>query len=125
MSVSYTFTRAVNDGVAPISKADVVTSGANQDVDEAIPANQTSLPLAFAFTKTKLQGIYMVSDQACTVKTNTTTGTDTISLLANMPYMWTISDSYFANPFAGNVTGLYITNVTACTLRIRSIVDPT
>jgi hypothetical protein len=123
MSISYTFSKSVNDGVAPISKAIVVTADLAESISTKVVAG-TNTQIGFALTTAKLEGIFINADQACTMKTNSTTGVDVFSLKANDPLSWMKVSGYFANPFTQNVTnGLYITNTTDVNITIRSISD--
>ncbi len=126
MSVTHTITQNYNDGTTNLSNAVAVTSGAAGSISEAIPSNQTDLATAWAFTKTKLKAIYIVSDVAMTLETNSGSApADTITLTANVPVVWDSTQTFIANPFAGNVTSLFVTNTTAGTLTIRWVYDPT
>ncbi len=123
MSINYTFTQSVNDGVAPISKAIVVTDDEAHDISTAVAAG-TNTQIGFAMTQTKLSGIFINADKACTMKTNSTTGVDVFSLKANDPLVWRRASGYFSCPFTQNVTnGLYITNTTDVNIEIRSLSD--
>ncbi len=130
MSFTHLITRTVFDGAISLSKTESVVAGASANIDEAVPTASTDLLVAFAFTKAKLKSIYMLSDQAmrvCTNDTHSGSPGETINLVAGSPYMWSVADGYFANPFAGNVTALYVTNTSGATaqFQVRTIVDPT
>jgi hypothetical protein len=128
MSVTLSLTRACNDGVALISKTEVVSAGAGPPLDESIPAASTDLAVAFAFAVAKLKAIFIQADRDMTIKTNSSgSPQETIALKAGQPFMWSLSDGYFAVPFAGNVTSLFVTLAagTASVLQIRTVVDPT
>jgi len=111
------------------------TFGSGPRIDEAIPANQTNLAVAFAFANAKLKRFTAWSDVNMTVYTNeASSGTpqEKIVLIANKRYHWSLTESFLgeagdsaASPFDGDVTGLFVTNTTAGTLRIRALVDPT
>lgn len=127
MALTHLITRAINDGTAILTKTETVTAGSEIRIEEDVPNPSTNLAFAFAFVKTKLKSIYILSDQNLTLKTNSSgSPQETIALLADKPWVWSAGDSYFANPFAGDVTALYVTNAAAAAvLKIRAIVDPT
>lgn len=122
-------TRTYNDGATTLTKSETVTSGGNLLVDESIPDGSTNLQIAFAFTKAKLQSIYILASGVLTLKTNSTSSPgETIVLAANQPVQWSALDAVFIpNPFSTNVTTLYATNSSgaAVTLQIRGVVDLT
>lgn len=126
MALTHTYTVAAYNGANTISKSNTVSQGGELEINEAIPANQTNLSVAFAFVKAKLQYIMLVADVNMTLKTNSSGAPqETINLLAGFPYFWELAGGYFANPFIGNVTSLFVTNTTAGTLQIRGLVDVT
>lgn len=136
MSVSNTIKRQfVNAAGASIGSDEVVTAGGNPYVSEAIPANQTNLAVAFAFTNAKLKSFAAHSDQDCTIYTNEASSgapQEKIVLKAGLTYEWSLTGSFLgevadsaASPFDGDVTSLFVTNTTACTLTVSAIVDPT
>ena len=73
-------------------------------------------PLQAVFTKTLLSGLYILGmTGGCTIKTNTTTGVDTITLpAAGVPCSWNKSNG-LTNPFSADVTHFYVTNALAST----------
>lgn len=131
MSVSHRIKREVNDGAEVISETEIVTAGQAVAIDETFSATTANQLVAFAFTKTKLKSIFIVADEAMNLYTNAASSgspQDHITLAADTPVQWTAADgaSFIANPFAGNVTALYVTpSVADSTLRIRMVVDPT
>ena len=125
MSVSHSITRTYDNGAEAVSKTETVTSGSVVTLDETIPAPSTNLAVAFAFVKTKLQSIWIHSDQTLTIYTNdASTGSpaDTIVVTADRPRVWTTGDaSFMANPFAGDVTSLYVTKAAGYSPRIKHL----
>lgn len=131
MSFSLTFTRSCNDGSALVSN-EVYAFGSGPRISEVIPINQTDLPLAFSFAIAKLQAIFIMSTCDMVVRTNAAAGAaqEVITLVAGVPYMWGRASSRIgavAAPFAGDVTGLFVTTAAQVTgtLDIRASVDPT
>lgn len=127
MSITYTYTRQVNDGVNVLAYQDAVAAGESLNIDQTFTTGTTNQQLtSFAFVKTKLQAVFIVSDQNITIKTNSSgSPQETISLVANQPYFWT-TNGYFANPFGGDVTTAYVTNSSGstATLKVRGQITP-
>lgn len=125
-NITDTITQAYNDGAATLSNAVSITTGARGTIDETIPASQTDLAVTWAFTKTKLKSIYIVASAAMTLETNSSSApADTITLTANVPVVWDSTQTFIANPFAGNVTSLFVTTTAGGLLQIRWSYDPT
>ncbi len=136
MSVTNTLNKsaALANG-SSVGTAEAVTSGANVFISEDIPANQTNLPVAFAFANAKLKSFVAHATVDMSVHTNeASSGTpqEKLFLKAGKPYIWSLTESFLgevgdsaASPFDGDVTSLFVTNTTAGTLTISAIVDPT
>jgi hypothetical protein len=95
--------------------------------DEQIPDESTDLEITFALDVSAIQAIFIKSDQAITIETNSGAAPDdTLNLLANVPYVWS-SDSYFVNLLTTDITALFVTNASGATatLNIWVLVDPT
>lgn len=136
MSVTMTVTKEmVVANNPPIRAADAVASGSGPIISELIPVNQTNLPMAFAFANSKLKSFYAYSDAAITIYTNeASSGTpqEKITLPVGKAFYWSLTDSFLGavgdsaeSPFAGDVTGLFVTNTAAANLTVVAIVDPT
>ncbi len=130
MSVSNTITsQGTLANGAIVGSTDTVTSGSNIFISESIPASQTNLLVAFAFTNAKLKSFIIHATAAMTVKTNSSTiQQETFTLLADKAYVWSLTGSSIgaaASPLLGDVTALYVTNTTAGVLTVSAIVDPT
>lgn len=73
----------------------------------------------------RLKHLFIMSDVACTLKTNTTGGIDTITLVASSPLSYSAAGGT-TGPFSADVTTIYATAATApCTLRLRVLQDST
>jgi hypothetical protein len=93
----------------------------------AVPDSTTDLLVNLEVDVSQIQVIVMMSDQALTVETNSSSApTDTISLLANKPWIWH-PNSYDANLLTTDVTALYLTNSSgsAATFELELIHDAT
>lgn len=121
MAITYVFTKSVNDGTSTISKSETITGTGDVRVSEAITGATTNYFVSCSATTSQIKGMYFVSDQACTMKTNSTTGVDTFSLVANEPLEWTENDPAvtIGDILTANVTGLYFTVPTAVTATVQ------
>jgi hypothetical protein len=93
-------------------------------VDQAVAvATDTLVNVAFPYATIK--AVILLCDVALTIKTNSSGApSQTISLAAGVPTAW-ITGGAGANPFSVDVTKIYLTAVTAGTLNIRVLYDPT
>jgi hypothetical protein len=115
MSQSNKMTFTWADGSNSLSLAATESNEATFAADVALAAAAANVQAGVAFVATKLQDIWMSCDQACTVKTNSsTTPGNTFDLAANVPFVW-IKDGGVTNPFTVDVTTLYVTNTSATT----------
>lgn len=80
------------------------------DLDVTINAGATNVEYDAVVTIAQVQSLLMFSDQAVTLKTNSSgSPQDTINIKAGVPIAWNIN-SFHSIPFAGNVTKLFFTN---------------
>lgn len=126
MAISHyvTVTWARGNDTIPILIGPLTGDGENNR-DLTVAANTTNHQDAFAFTLSQLELIFILSDTAVTIKTNSTSAPqETITLAANTPLFWW-TGSGLTNPFAGNVTTIYVTNSTgsSASVKIRSLVN--
>jgi D-arabinose 5-phosphate isomerase GutQ len=75
-------------------------------------ASQTDLTVAFAAVYTNIKMFVAKSDQNATIKTNSTLGTDTITLAAGVPFFYA-DNANMTNPFTANITSLHLNNLAA------------
>jgi hypothetical protein len=101
------------------------TATGEQNISKSIAGSTTNQLEAFVAPTAKTHSVYMVADQDCTVKTNSSSAPDkTISLKKNEPVVfWDVSG--MTNPFgAVDVASLYVTTgVNTTQLEIRAAVD--
>ncbi len=93
------------------------------NLDFTVAGTTTNQQEPLVFTVAKLVSFYMVSDQALTVKTNSSGGPqETIVLAAGIPYLFVGSSGQLA-AFAGNVSTAYFSNAGSVTanVKIRSL----
>jgi hypothetical protein len=125
MSLTHTITAKVQTGSGFLDHSVALTAGAEHNVSEAIEASQTDYLVAWTCDFSQLKSLYMYSDVAMTVETNNGSAPgQTIALAAGKPLVWYYG-SGITCPITVDVTALYITNVAAGTLEIRSLEDPT
>lgn len=103
------------------------SSGSVIAIDESISANQTDLVYAIAFDKDRLKMVYLVASETMTIETNSSSApSDTLTMTADEPLIWWEGATEYTNPFAtADVTGWFLTNTTACTLKGFILHDPT
>lgn len=96
------------------------------DVD-ALATPVTNRLYTIAIDVSQIKFIVMLASEDCTVEiNNSTTGTPTINLKANEPYIWWVN-SPFTNLLDTDVTALYLTCAVTGTINftLRGIFDPT
>jgi hypothetical protein len=125
-SIQHTHVLNWSNGSVTLSSSVVLTGQEEINVGIAIAPSSTNQQIAnFAFTLAKLQGVYILSDQNLTLKTNSTgSPQDTITITANEPFEWN-NTSGIAAPFAGSVTALYVTTgaiLASANLNIKTLV---
>ncbi len=102
-------TLTYSDGSPAVTGSVTQTADAIMDRTELLVAGQTDLTVDFDCVYTRVKELFLLSSQDTTVKTNSSTGTDTISLKATVPFWWS-SASGVANPLSADITILYLTN---------------
>jgi len=111
MSYVHTITTSYATGIEGqlTSSAIAVTSDSERNYDGAIPGSATAnYEIDWAITAANLKSLLILSTIAITIYTNDkSTGSpqDTIAIAAGVGFCWNGG----TNPFAGNVTKLYIT----------------
>ena len=100
------------------------------EYDIVVPANQTDLEVEASFPYANIKAVLFSSDAAVTIETNSSSAPDdTISLTSTvLAKCWTHDGkvgNLAANPLSADVTALYITHTTACTVKIRVGYDST
>lgn len=122
MSITHKQSLSVTPTSSGSVSGTITEVGANEVViDDAVAASQTNLLRAVSFTQSLVQSIIMLASTDLTVKTNSSgSPTDTISLKAGIPLIWSKSSAYFTCPFSANVTAFYLTNSTVpTTFKVR------
>jgi hypothetical protein len=114
-----------------IAKTVTSTSGAEQSIDETIPALASDLEVALVLDVSQVKSIYIVASAAMTLETNSGSAADnTVTLVANIPFVWHYQDGTTLRDTAGvaittDITALFVTSTAGGTLQVRVLVDPT
>ena len=127
MPFTHTILQRVTVENRNIAKTIEVEAGALSSLSESIADAATNLPVAFTLDVSATKSFLIVSDQAVTVKTNSSGApANTLVLVAGVPYIWH-SSSYDTFKLTIDVTSLFVTNASgfAATLEIEALVDPT
>lgn len=120
-----------SDSGVSFSSAIASTGGLEINVDEAIPALSSDLAVAFTADVSQLKSLYIVGSAAMTIETNDGgSPINTITLAANVPFVWTSQDSLDLRDTAEtaittDITALYLTSTGGGSLKIRALIDPT
>jgi hypothetical protein len=94
-----------------ITRTATLTGDAEANLDPVVNTGVADQNVAFTLDQSKALSIFLVSDRDVTIKTNSSTSpTDTLTLTAGVPKVWTINDGLGECPFTADVTGLYISN---------------
>lgn len=111
MAFNGTLTEAINvGGGVSTSNAFTFTGDGRESRQVVVPDSTTDKLVNIAIDIDQMRLIYIVSDQDITLETNNAgTPQETIALKAGKPLVWYLG-SYFALPFAGDVTSMYLTN---------------
>lgn len=127
MSFSAVITEKIAVGDSVVNKTNTLSSGGKVSLDESIANAVTNGAIVFTLDVSQVKAFYLVSDQALTVKTNSSGSPDnTITLVAGIPYVWYTS-KYDSFKLTVDVTVLYVTNASgsAARMQLEAIYDPT
>lgn len=112
-------TSKLDDGTV-LSGTEDISSDGSVTLDVTVPASTTNQAAALAITTSKLRSFFLISSQAVTIKTNSTSSpSNTWTMVANVPFVWSADAAYFTNPVSANITTLYITNSGTTSARVR------
>jgi len=104
------------------------TAEAEINLDLAFTAAQTNTAVICNLDISQLKSIFILSNTACTIKTNSTSSPDaTITLVPDVPYNGDTDNTGPITSLAEDVTRLYVTmsSTTGGTLKLRALQDPT
>lgn len=108
-----------DDGSSPIAGSQVEVGSAHINIATQYAPGTSAAVTGVAFAQATYKQIYIKSSANCTLVFTCTTGTVTINVVANAPFVWQRSTGYFPNPFSYDVTSCAITNTVALTLLLR------
>lgn len=110
MAFTHTLGRTYKNDAGTLASSTVSYTGNNEnDLSVAVAASTTNEPHDFAVTLSKIVSMAIYSDQAITIKTNSTVAADTINVAAKQLIEWA-NDFVTDKPFSTDVTKVYITN---------------
>lgn len=126
MSITYTITRGVSNpaGSGALSGSYIAVGSAEQSIDQTFAAATTDQAQAASFgapgtASGDLVAVELLATGPMTIKTNSSSAPrETITLAAGVPLQWD-AQSGLACPFAGAVTGLFVTCTNAARLQAR------
>ena len=127
MALTVTLLERITVGGITTDKTQAPSAGAGSSVSESIPDSSTDLNVGFNLDFSACKFFYINSDQDITVETNNgTTPDDTLTLLANVPYIWHVNSNH-TFLIGTDITALFVTNASgsAALLTIEEIHDPT
>jgi len=120
MSISHTQTSTTTLGPSGnvLSGAATETGAVEHLLDESFTALTADQLVGISFGYATVKAIWLLASTDLGLATNTAApGHDNIALKAGVPFLWTATAAYFANPFTANVTGFYFTCTLACHLQ--------
>ena len=126
MAFTHSYQYVIGDGAVRISTVTSINVEAAAQLDESIADGETDKEVTISFPLAGLKSFTLSSDQACTVKTNSSGAPqETFNLVANSPLIWTEGNG--TAPIAGPVTALFVTNSSGSALRLQGLFgwDPT
>ena len=128
MSFSATISQSITIGGKTVNKAKTLTASANVGVEETVAGTTTDYNIIVALDQSEIAALYIVADQALTLKTQdgTTADVDTIVLVADEPLIW-YTGSLYTSQITADLTDINVTNAsgTAATLQLYCIQDAT
>lgn len=127
MSFTHVVSQSIDSGAGAITKSKTYTNSGRISISEDIATAITDGPIIVAIDVSAVESFLLVSNQDVTIETNNaTTPSDTINLLAGVPYIWT-TDSYDTLKLTVDVTIIYVTNASGATatIQIEALVDAT
>ena len=119
MSFTHTRTQTLVAPSGTISNTKSYTGTANVEIDEAVDNGASNTQFALNLTVAQIQSIEIVSDQAITLRFNSTGApAPLMALVAGKAYEWD-TDAYFTNLLTTNITTLYISNASGVTANFK------
>ena len=118
-------TLTINVTVGNSGSSNVYSSGSITEISEAFAASNDQL-FAFTLDVSQCKVLYLYSEVACTIETNSSSAADaTVTLVAGQPVVWTSTNGQ-TNPFGStDVARIYVSAAATGTLTIKCLFDPT
>lgn len=127
MAVEHTITFGVSGGSLSLSGINVTSSGTlGHEVSVTIPASTTDQAMPLTIDISELESIFLVTDGALTVETNSSSSPqETLTFAANKPLAWFngMPGVAVGDIFGGDITGLFLTNAGSSDVILRGVVN--
>lgn len=127
MAFTHTHTRNFSRSGENLTASAVATAAAEVCIDEVITTATTDGLVALTLDQSALKSVFITSDVAVTLETNSgSAADDSFTLAAGQVISWAIGDAA-ACPITADVTALYVTNTSgsSANLKLRFLQDPT
>ena len=119
MSFTHQVQRNVYSNALNVATSETLEGDVEAAVSQDIDASAVNIEILVALDVSKLQSVVIKSSQDCTVKTNSSgSPDDTLTLVANVPYVWTIN-SYDASLITADVSKIFVTNGAAVAMTFQ------
>lgn len=123
MSFIHTIKQSVASATGTVETSNSYSGSSIVEVVESIAIAAADFAINIAIDVSAVKSIFILSDQDLTLETNDgTTPDDTITLKANVPYIWN-ADSYDVFLLTTDVTQLLLTNASGVIASLRVIVS--
>lgn len=120
MSFSTIAEWAVSSPSGRVVQNKTITVESIVEKDLTIPDSTVDQEVVIALDVSAVSYFYIVSDQALTVETNDgSSPDDTLTLVANHPYLWTSDDYDTFLLDTADITALYLTNASGSTANVK------
>lgn len=129
MSVASTVSFTATGGATTLSGITATATGTSgTTIDVEVPATTTDQLFTIAIDISELESIFLYTDGALTIETNSSSAPDdTFVFAANKPLCWVNGmptiDAASQNPFDADVTALYLTNASGSTVTLRGFIN--
>jgi len=119
---THTIIQSYQSAAGVLSGHTDVTDDTELNADLLLAAAATNVELDLAFVRSKVKSLCLFCNGDCTVKTNTTGGSDTIVLVAATPVMCGTTAAVAVLLPTADVTKLYLNSTAGGTFSFRAII---